>query len=811
MYRIGLMLTFCIILTASAAADDKADRHPDDGVTLKQIMADPDWIGRSPEDPIWSDDSTTIFYQRKRKGSSVRDWFQISAEKGKPERLNVAESLKAVPRRGDTSDDRTRVVFEKNGDLFLRNVRTGKIKQLTRTASRESSPMFMQQKHRIAFRRDGALLVRDLRSGLEYEVATLLTEDEPEQKSDDDEPTKFLTRKEAELFEYLQWEEALSDAAKSYRERVESVDESRVNEPFYLGKGQSIVSRTCARNGRWVAVVLTKSASSDQRGRQDNMPVWIRDDAYVQNREVRRLVGDDAESPHRLVILDVKRHEVHEVPLDQLPEISTDRLAFLNESDADASDSKEDSASADAKPRDVSIRGVSFSRDSQYLLFQCFSTDNKDRWIVSCPTNGASAADKVTVLHHRYDEAWINWRENYAEWMVDTHLVSFVSEASGYAHLYLADARTGQAEQLTKGHFEVSSVEFSRDAQVIYYRANASHPGVYELHAYDRGSGESRQLSDLGGMNTFEVSPDNRFAVALHSELRQPPELYLLDLEGEQKPRRLTRTISREFRDIDWTVPEIVKVPSRHGHDIYARLYLPDDAQGHTGKRRAVVFVHGAGYLQNAHQGWSGYFREFMFHTLLTQRGYVVLDMDYRASAGYGRDWRTAIYRRMGTPELEDLQDGVAWLASEHNVDAKRVGVYGGSYGGFMTLMALFRSPGLFACGAALRPVTDWAHYNHGYTSNILNTPETDPEAYEISSPIYFAEGLSDPLLICHGMVDDNVFFKDTVRLTQKLIELRKSDWNVAVYPVEPHGFRHPASWYDEYRRILELFETNLK
>jgi dipeptidyl aminopeptidase/acylaminoacyl peptidase len=162
-----------------------------------------------------------------------------------------------------------------------------------------------------------------------------------------------------------------------------------------------------------------------------------------------------------------------------------------------------------------------------------------------------------------------------------------------------------------------------------------------------------------------------------------------------------------------------------------------------------VVFVHGAGYLQNAHLGWSSYFREFMFHTLLTRRGYVVLDMDYRASRGYGRDWRTAIYRQMGTPELEDLQDGVAWLVDHHGVDPGRVGVYGGSYGGFMALMALFKDPDLFATGAALRPVTDWAHYNHPYTSNILNTPELDPEAYEASSPIEFAAGLEKPLLLC--------------------------------------------------------------
>jgi dipeptidyl aminopeptidase/acylaminoacyl peptidase len=125
--------------------------------------------------------------------------------------------------------------------------------------------------------------------------------------------------------------------------------------------------------------------------------------------------------------------------------------------------------------------------------------------------------------------------------------------------------------------------------------------------------------------------------------------------------------------------------------------------------------------------------------------------------------------------------------------------------------MALFTEPDVFAAGAALRSVTDWAHYNHGYTSNILNTPVQDSIAYRKSSPIYYAEGLNKPLLIAHGMVDTNVHFQDVVRLSQRLIELGKEDWEMAVYPVESHGFVQPSSWTDEYTRIFKLFEKHLK
>jgi dipeptidyl aminopeptidase/acylaminoacyl peptidase len=273
----------------------------------------------------------------------------------------------------------------------------------------------------------------------------------------------------------------------------------------------------------------------------------------------------------------------------------------------------------------------------------------------------------------------------------------------------------------------------------------------------------------------------------------------------------LTDTRTPEYKAMQWPELEIVEVPSTHvDRPIYSKLYKPADFDA-SKKYPAVVFVHGAGYLQNTLLGYPNYFREQLFHNLLTSKGYVVLDMDYRASEGYGRDWRTAIYRQMGHPELEDLVDGVDWLVANHSVDAKSVGLYGGSYGGFMALMAMFRAPEVFAAGAALRPVTDWTSYNHEYTSNILNTPQVDPIAFRRSSPIEFADGLQGGLLIAHGMLDDNVLFQDSVRLYQRLIELRKDDFELAGYPLERHGFVHPDSWYDEYRRILELFETHLK
>jgi dipeptidyl aminopeptidase/acylaminoacyl peptidase len=313
----------------------------------------------------------------------------------------------------------------------------------------------------------------------------------------------------------------------------------------------------------------------------------------------------------------------------------------------------------------------------------------------------------------------------------------------------------------------------------------------------------------MTGANQVALSPDEKNLAIVYSYSNKPWELYLQENKPGGKLQQVTfKAESPEFKSYPWKDPEVINFTARDGAMVYARLFKP--ATPHPLKP-AVIFVHGAGYLQNAHKWWSSYFREYMFNNLLADNGYYVIDIDYRGSAGYGRDWRTGIYRYMGGKDLTDQLDGVNYLVKNFGVDPKRVGIYGGSYGGFITLMAMFTTPDSFAAGAALRPVTDWAHYNHGYTSNILNEPFNDSIAYRRSSPIYFANGLKGNLLICQGMADLNVHFQDAVRLTQRLIELGKDNWQIAPYPLEDHGFVEPSSWTDEYKRIFKLFEQVLK
>ena len=448
-----------------------------------------------------------------------------------------------------------------------------------------------------------------------------------------------------------------------------------------------------------------------------------------------------------------------------------------------------------------------FSDDGKAVL-NITSQDNKDRWIVlvDLPTG------KLKLIDHQHDEAWIGgpqvgWFANGTIEWIDNETIWFKSEKTGYAHIYTANVITEEVEALTSGEFEVIEAQLSRDKKVFYMTTNEVSPHEHHFYHMPSKGGRRKQITSLKGGHEVTVSPDEKYLAVRYSYANKPWELYVMPNKAGGKMTQLTNSTTDAFTAYDWQDPEIIRFTARDGVEVPATLYSPSSDKKNGA---AVIFVHGAGYLQNVHYWWPSYYREFMFHNYLTDNGYTVLAIDFRASAGYGRDWRTAIYRHMGGKDLKDQVDGAKYLVEALNIDPDRIGLYGGSYGGFITLMAMFKNPETFKAGAALRSVTDWAHYNHGYTSNILNTPVEDSIAYARSSPIYFADGLEGNLLMLHGMVDTNVHFQDIIRLSQRLIELKKENWELAVFPMEGHGFVEPSSWSDEYRRIYKLFEETL-
>ncbi len=814
---VACFVTFATLLAAPARA-----------ITIEQAMADPDWIGPPVQQPYWSVDGRALYYRLKQAGSPVRDLHRIDLGDGSdrvvdPAAMATADGAAVFDR------SRTRAAFVRNGDVFVRDVRSGRLQQVTRTPQAEASPQFSADGRALQYRSGSDWTVHDLASGVSGLAAIVKADKDPDAKKPDD-----LGAMQLRLFSTLREIKSDREAKKAHDEAFAKGDPTRAPLPFHLGDDVTIEASSLSPNGRWLLVVT--SPKGYEGGREGKLQRFVTESGYEEQEDERVRVGRNAPAPQSLRLLDLVHHTQQPLAFDSLPGIGDDPLAAVRKENADLVRARANAAGGDAKDeaKDAGTRengkkkdkdagtpalrpvrivsdsedggggGIAWSEDGTRLAIQIRAIDNKDRWIATVDFDKGT----LTSRHRLTDSAWINWNFNEFGWARDNATLWYVSEETGYSQLY-AMRPGSKATALTRGNFEVSMPVQSPDGQWFYLRANREAPYAYDVYRVASGGGELQRVTRLQAVEQFALSPDGSRLAVLHSKSYLPAQLAVLDSAGGA-PRELTDTRTPTYKAMQWIAPRIVEVPSSHAKQpIYAKFYAPRDFDP-SRKYPAVLFVHGAGYLQNVHLGFPAYFREQMFHNLLAEKGYVVLDMDYRASEGYGRDWRTAIYRQMGTPELEDLVDGVHWLEKNATADPQRVGLYGGSYGGFMALMAMFKAPDVFQAGAALRPVTDWTQYNHEYTANILNTPQVDPIAYERSSPIEFADGLQGALLICHGMIDDNVLFADSVRLYQRLIELHKDNFELAGYPLERHGFVHADSWLDEYKRILKLFETNL-
>jgi dipeptidyl aminopeptidase/acylaminoacyl peptidase len=759
-------------------------------LTIDYIMRGPGLYGYEPAAIRWSGDSRKIYFQWKQASDAVdhpMDTYVVNIDGSGLRKLSMEEARMAPPAFAAYTRDHKRAVYAQDGDIFLYDFSTDKARQLTKTAEAESNPRFTHDEKRVAFTRAGNLYVLSLDDGTIEQMteivppggqpaaaapggrggrggrggAPVIPRAEEQRGTDSQE---FLKKQEKELIEVVRERAALREEEEAERKK------EHPRKPFQLQARQSITRLELCPDEKCVIAMINEAA---ERAKPDNVPSYVTESAYTEEIPGRITVGDIMPKT-RMAVLDVVSGEVKWVD------------PGLN-------------------GREVQVQAPLWNEQGTKAVFAARATDNKDRWILALDP----ATGKCRVIFTDHDDAWIDGPgAQTLGWLKDGNEIYFQSEKTGYAHLYKASFDGGEPTQLTSGKWEVTSVELSHDGSKFYLQTSEVGPAERQIYSMSINGGPRTRLTKETGSHRVTLSPDEKLMADIYSYTTTPPELYVTENAPGASEKRLTNSPAKDFADYSWYDVPIVQVPARDGVMVPAHFYKPANY------RRggpAVIFVHGAGYAQNVEKFWSSnYAREYMFNQFLMQHGYMVLDMDYRASAGYGRDWRTAIYRHMGGVDLNDNVDGAKWLV-EQGADPKRIGIYGGSYGGFITLMAMFTTPDVFAAGAALRPVTDWAHYNDPYTANILNLPQNDPEAYRKSSPIYFADGLKGALLICHGMVDTNVFFQDSVRLVQRLIELHKQNWSIAIFPVENHGFVQPSSWMDEYHRIFQLFETNLK
>lgn len=757
-------------------------------LTVEKIMRDPKWIGVAPSNLVWSADSRSLYFQWNPVNATSDSTYKITLDNRTPAKVQKQERRMLPNSNYQFNKTRTKALFEKYGDIYLYDVASKTTTQITNTLIFEFSPFFSRDEKRIFYTSDQNLYSWEVNGG-KVSQHTDFRKGKKSATTPLAEQEKWLKEDQLRMFTVLKERD---DKQKKQTEIRKSENPDRPKEIYLDEKNVDMIR--ISPDEKFITYRLTKTA----KPKNTIVPSYVTTSGFTEDLNARTKVGA-ALNTQELFIYDIAGDTVFQIATNDLPGIA-DKITF--QKSAAPKDGKE------KKPenRQVSFTNLTWSENSANAAVVVRSVDNKDRWIATLNPS----TRKLTSVHRLHDDAWVgpflgwSFGDQNAGWLNNNQLW-FLSEETGYSHLYVADISGGAPKALTSGKYEVQTVDLPLSKKHFYITTNEVHPGEKHLYRLPLTGGKAEKLTSMTGAHEIEISPDEKWIAFRYSYSNKPWELFLVENKAGAKPTQITNSLTEEFKLYPWRDPELVTFKTGDHATAYARLYKPKNPNG-----AAVVFVHGAGYLQNAHKWWSSYFREYMFHNLLTDKGYTVLDIDYRASSGYGRDWRTGIYQFMGGKDLTDHIDGAKFLVDNHGVDSKRIGIYGGSYGGFITLMALFTTPDVFASGAALRPVTDWAHYNHGYTANILNTPVMDSLAYAKSSPIYYADGLKGNLLICHGMVDVNVHVQDVIRLQQRLIELGKDNWEVALYPMEDHGFVEPSSWTDEYKRILKLFDTTL-
>jgi dipeptidyl aminopeptidase/acylaminoacyl peptidase len=788
---LALLFFFALGNGSEILAQTPANRSK---LSIEQIMQGDRFVGFLPEDVHWAEDNSALYFTWNPNMAPLRSQYKVELKGGQPQEVSIEEQ-KNLPDPGVYNKAGSLLLYEKNGDIFLLDKSTGQSRHLTNTVDRESNPIFSGDEAAIIFTKDNNLYTWEFAGGALRQLTNLRRGNkrvEPGVGAQE----QWLRNDQLEWMEVLQQRKETRELRE---QRNKTLDPQRPREIYYGEKQLSNLQ--CSPDLRFVTYRL----SSRNNSKGTAVPDYVTESGYTEELNARAKVGG-TQDLLELFIYDIARDTYYVVDTKLIDGIY-DKPAFLREYHKDTTAY----ATRYSQPRETIIHGPFFSADGKAAVV-VRALDNKDRWIMLLDL----PSGQFKHLDRQHDDAWIGgpgidgWLNSAGTigWLPDNRRLWFQSEDSGYSHLYTIDIENGEKKALTSGRFEVLSVQLSRDGNYFYLSANAEGPHERHFYRLPTAGGALERITRQAGAHDVTLSPDESLLAVRYSYSNRPWELYVMDNRPGAPMRQLTTSTTEAFKAYKWREPEIVWIPAADGARVPARLYRPT-----TGARKgpAVIFVHGAGYLQNVHKWWSTYFREYMFHNYLADNGYTVLDIDYRASSGYGRDWRTAIYRHMGGKDLSDQVDGARYLARNHGVDPRRIGIYGGSYGGFITLMALFNAPETFRCGAALRSVADWAHYNHPYTANILNTPTADSIAYRRSSPIYFAEGLQGRLLMLHGMVDTNVHFQDVVRLSQRLIELGKNNWEMAIFPMEDHGFVEPSSWADEYKRIYRLFEEELK
>jgi len=453
--------------------------------------------------------------------------------------------------------------------------------------------------------------------------------------------------------------------------------------------------------------------------------------------------------------------------------------------------------------KDIYLARVDWLPDGEDLVVQRLNRAQSQLDLLMAAADGS---ETETYLSERSD-VWINLHDSLS-FTADGSLMIWASERTGFRHLYAYDLEDGGVRALTSGEWAVQELEhIDGENGVIYFTGYKDSPLEQHLYSVPLDGGSVTRITREAGWH--QVTVGEGVFVDKFSSPEQPPQIMVRNLsDGSTRFAILENELDESHPFAPYMASRVKTtfgtIKADDGTDLYYRMYQPANMEEGR-KYPAVLAPYGGPHGQKVRHDW-----RLDFNHILARNGFVVLVLDNRGMANRGLKFESHIKNAMGTVEVADQVTGATFLQGLDYIDADNIGFWGWSYGGYMTLMALFQAPDVFKAGVSVAPVTDWRLYDTAYTERYLGHPDAPGNVYENSSVFKYMDGFKGKLLLIHGMADDNVFFDNSVKLMSALQNARKP-FELMTYPGKKHGIRGEATQAHLYNRALEFFKRSLK
>ena len=433
-------------------------------------------------------------------------------------------------------------------------------------------------------------------------------------------------------------------------------------------------------------------------------------------------------------------------------------------------------------PADLLITRVGWTPDSRKVIFS--AQDREQKYL---DLNLANASDgKTTTLFREETKAWVEAKDDNPRWLKDGSFL-WLSDRNGRQHLYHYAADGKLIRQVTDGTWEIRAVQGVDEAKGFIYFTGTEHshiaPNAYRIKL---DGTERTRLTTQSGSHRVDFNSTFTHYVHYWSDLNTPQQVRLFDAGGKLV-RVLAENKVAALSQYKLGKAELMQVKTRDGFTMEAMMIRPPDFDP-SKKYPVMSFTYSGPQAAQVRDAWGG--SAYMWHQMLAQKGYIIWVCDNRTASNKGVETAWPVYRNFGELELRDLEDGVAWLKSQPYVDGSRIGIWGWSYGGFMTSYALTHSKN-FKIGIAGGSVTDWRDYDSIYTERYMGTPQNNPEGYRKASPLHNAKDLHGKILLIHGLMDDNVHVQNTIQFAYELQKAGKP-FQLMLYPKSRHGVTDP-------------------